>query len=478
MTISKRFIGRTRELSLLKQFTEKQSASLIVIRGRRRIGKSTLIKKFAEPYIFYQFEGLAPTRETTAQMQRNTFAQQLARQTGLPEVVADDWIKLFQLLWEKSKQERIVILFDEISWMGSKDPEFLSKIKMAWDNLFSQNPRLILIICGSASSWIEQNILSSTGFVGRISYTLTVEELHLNEIKEFWNNPNISAYEILKVLSIVGGVPKYLEEINPKLPAEDNIKHLCFTPGGFLVEEFNKIFSDLFLRNSDIYKKIVVCLADGMKTMTDIAAAIDFSKSGRLSEYLNELELSGFIHRDYFWSLKTLQQSSICMYRLKDNYLRFYLKYIVPNMSKIQKNDYAFKSLSALPNWNTILGLQFENLVLHNRKQIQGHLGLDSNEVLCDNPYIQRATTQHKGCQIDYMIQARFNTVYICEIKFSDSPIGTGVIDQIEEKINRLKTPKHMSFRPVLIHVNGVTKDLEHSQYFYKIIDFSKLLGV
>jgi hypothetical protein len=179
------------------------------------------------------------------------------------------------------------------------------------------------------------------------------------------------------------------------------------------VEEFNRIFSDLFLRNSDIYKKIVVCLADGMKTMTDIAAAIDFSKSGRLSEYLQELELSGFIHRDYFRSLKTLQQSSICMYRLKDNYLRFYLKYITPHMQKIQKDDYAFKSLSALPNWNIILGLQFENVVLHNRKQIQKFLGVDSNDVLCDNPYIQRVTKQHKGCQIDYLIQARFNTVYI-----------------------------------------------------------------
>lgn len=176
---------------------------------------------------------------------------------------------------------------------------------MAWDNFFSQNPNLILIICGSASSWIEQNILSSTGFVGRISHTLTVEELHLNEIKEFWNNPNISSFEILKVLSIVGGVPKYLEEINPKLTAEDNIKNLCFTPGGFLVDEFNRIFSDLFLRNSDIYKKIVECLADGMKTMTEISKAIDFSKSGRLSEYPTELELSGFIHRDYFWSIKT-----------------------------------------------------------------------------------------------------------------------------------------------------------------------------
>lgn len=314
--------------------------------------------------------------------------------------------------------------------------------------------------------------------MGRISHKLTVEELHVNEIKEFWNNPNLSAQEILKVLSIVGGVPKYLEEINPKLTAEDNIKNLCFTLGGFLVEEFNRIFSDLFLRNSEIYKKIVECLADGMKTMTEISKAIDFSKSGRLSEYLMELEHSGFIHRDYLWNLKTLEQSTIYMYRLKDNYLRFYLKYIAPNLPKIQKDDYAFKSLAVLPNWHTLLGLQFENLVLNNRKQIQAQLGLDLNDIICDNPYIQRATTQQKGCQIDYMIQARFNTLYICEVKFSDSPIGVSVIEQIQENINRLKTPKHMSFRPVLIHVNGITKDVEHSPYFFRVIDFSRLLEV
>ena len=472
----KKFIGRVEELNALKALLQKKTASLIIVRGRRRIGKSTLIKQFAKDYTFYKFEGLAPTKETTSQMQRDSFSRQLSLQTGFPEVFVDDWVKLFHLLWEKCKSGRIIILFDEISWMGSKDPEFLSKIKMVWDNLFSQNNKLMLIICGSASSWIEKNLLSSTGFVGRISHVFTINELELDVIKDFWDNKNISRYEIFKTISILGGVPKYLEEINPKLQAEENIKNLCFSPGGFLTEEFERIFSDLFLRESDTYRKIVEVISEGPKTMTEIAREINFSKSGRLSEYLHELEISGFVSKDYVWNFKTTGQNKICSYRIKDKYLRFYLKYIAPNIYRIKKGDYIFKSLSFLPNWNIILGLQFENLVIHNRRLIQEQLGLKPDEILCDNPYRQRNTASHKGCQIDYLIQTRFSTLYLCEIKFYDGPIGMSIIEQIEEKISRLATPKHMSFRPVLIHVNGVTKDLENSGYFFEIVDFTKML--
>ncbi len=472
----KRFFGRETELSFLKNLFDKPSSSLVVIRGRRRIGKSTMIKKFAEPYTFYHFEGLPPTLHTTAITQRHVFAQQLAVQTGLPEIFADDWMKLFQLLWEKAKEGRCVILFDEISWMGSKDPDFLGKIKMAWDNLFSQNPNLMLIICGSASSWIEKNILSSTGFVGRISHTLTVEELLLEDIKKFWNTENISPYEILKVASIVGGVPKYLEEINPKLTAEENIKNLCFSPGGFLVDEFNRIFSDLFLKDSEVYKKIVQFVATGPKTMTEIGQAIEFSKSGRLSEYLYELELSGFVSRDYSWNIKDQTETRVSSFRLKDNYLRFYLKYIEPNLGKIRRGDYEFKSLASLSQWPTILGLQFENLVVHNRKFLQKQLHLQPNDILFANPYSQRKGKNQEGCQIDYLIQEKFNTLYVCEIKFSLNPIGIDIIPEIQRKIKSLKVPKSISFRPVLIHIGYITNELEHHPYFSKLIDFSQFL--
>ncbi len=474
--MKKKFVGREKELKLLHDLMQKPNASFVVLRGRRRIGKSTLIKEFAKEYKFFAFEGLAPTNKTTSKDQLNEFARQLSNQTSLPEVFADDWSKLFQLLWEKSQDGKVVILFDEISWMGSKDTQFLSKIKMAWDNYFSQNLELMFIICGSASSWIEENILSSTGFVGRISYTLTLGELPLGSVNRFWDNENISKYEILKVLSVLGAIPKYLEEINPKLSAEENIKHLCFMPGGFLVDEFDHIFSDLFMHDTKIYRSIVEVLADGVRSMSEIAELCNFSRSGRLSKYLKELQLGGFISYDYTWNIKTVKETSIGLYRLSDNYLRFYMKYIAANINKIKKESYLFQSLYALPAWNSILGLQFENLVINNRNYIKSTLGLNHNDILCDNPYTQRKTASQEGCQIDYLIQDKFSSLYVCEVKFSDKPIGIDVISQIQSKIKLLKVPKHISFRPVLIHVNGITEELKYSSYFYKIIDFTEFI--
>ena len=184
--------------------------------------------------------------------------------------------------------------------------------------------------------WIEKNILSSTGFVGRISLNLTLRELPLSDCNQFWPK-NISAYEKFKLLSVTGGIPKYLEEINPKFGAEENIKKLCFTEGGFLVEEFDHIFSDIFLRDSEFYKKIIETLAYGPKEQGEIQQALNFHTLGRIPEYLWELELAGFISRDYTWNLKAGADSKLSQFRLKDNYLRFYLRYIEKNLQKIKR---------------------------------------------------------------------------------------------------------------------------------------------
>src|SRR3989338_7206382 len=182
-----KFIGREKELKLLKRLAQQRSASFLVVRGRRRIGKSRLIEEFSKPYKLFSFSGIAPTPQTTAQDQRDEFAMQLVNQ-GFPKIRMEDWNELFWLLADKSKKGRVVILFDEISWMGSEDPLFLGKLKNAWDLHFKKNPQLMLILCGSASSWIEKNILSNTGFLGRISFTLTLDELPLYDCQQFWGN--------------------------------------------------------------------------------------------------------------------------------------------------------------------------------------------------------------------------------------------------------------------------------------------------
>lgn len=474
-----RFVGREYELSELKRFLNKKSASMIVIRGRRRIGKSRLVEEFAKDHKFLSFAGLAPTKKTTKYSELDEFSRQFSRETGSPKIKFDDWGGAFTYLAKFANTGRIIVFLDEISWMGSKDPDFLGKLKNAWDKEFKKNDKLILILCGSASSWIEENILSSTGFVGRISYKLKLEELPLQDCINFWNklSMNVSAYEKLKILAITGGIPKYLEEIDPRLSAEDNIRNLCFINGALLVDEFKQIFNTLFLHNTEMYKRIVRLLANGTKENRKICAGLKIKQTGKLSKYLQELILAGFIRRDYSWDIKTgLDNEKLSKYRLSDNYLRFYLKYIEKNISKIERGIYKFKSLASLPEWQTILGLQFENLVLNNRHYLYQELNIKQEDIIVENPFFQRKTASQAGCQIDYMIQTKFNCLYICEIKFSKNEIDIDIIREVQKKIDKIKKPKSYSCRPVLIHVNGVSDDVLETDYFANIIDFGKFL--
>ena len=363
--------------------------------------------------------------------------------------------------------------------MSDKDPTFLGKIKNFWDTQLNKNNQLIFIVCSSASAWVEKNLLSSTGFVGRVSLTLTLEELPLPDCDKFWPK-NISAYEKFKVLAVTGGIPKYLEEVNTKECAEENIKQLCFTNGGFLAEEFNRIFSDIFLRESVFYKKIVSVLSSGSKEQSEIQREVcgirDNQHYGRIPEYLWELEEAGFIRRDHTWDISTGRDSKLSKYRLQDNYLRFYLKYIERNLPKIKRDAFVLKSLTSLPEWNSMLGFQFENLVLNNRKSIHKILGIKQEEIVSENPFFQRKTIRTPGCQIDYMIQTKFGSLYICEIKFSKREIDSSILNEMQTKISALKFPKGFSCRPVLIHVNGVSDDVVDSDYFAAIIDMGELL--
>ncbi len=476
------FIGRKKELALLDSLLEKASSSLVVVKGRRRIGKSRLIEEFGKTVpsgTTYVFSGTPPTDKTTLQSQLDEFGWQLGKALGQPAFKDDNWNDLFLRLAKSTRTGRVLILLDEISWMGSKDHTFLGKLKNAWDLEFKKNPKLILVLCGSVSTWIEKNILRSTGFLGRISLSLTIEELPIDDCAQFWlrQKKAVSAHEKFKVLTVTGGVPKYLEEIRPNQSAEANIRRLCFESSGLLFNEFDQIFSDLFSSRSKMYKEIVQCIADGSYEYEAIYKKLGVEKTGVISDYLEDLIKSGFVQRDYAWHLKTGKVSKLSTFRISDNYLRFYLKYIMPQQEKIRRGALDNVSLTLMPGWETLMGLQFENLVLNNRKKIHELLGIKPEEIVYDNPFFQHTTTRQAGCQIDYLIQTRFDTLYLCEIKFYRHPVTTQVIKDVEKKIERLECPRYFSHRPVLIHVNGVADEVLESQYFAHIIDFGQLLG-
>ncbi len=474
------FIGREPELQGLEEEFSANRASLVVLNGRRRIGKTSLIEEFSKPYTLYKFTGLAPFPGITGEDQRKEFVRKLQESFGLYGISSDDWATLFTLLAKQVEGQKVIILFDEISWMAIGDASFLSKLKTIWDDFFSKNDQLMLVLCGSVSSWIEKNILSNTGYLGRPSWIIRLEELPLNQCNEFWgeSKSHITAFEKLKMLAITGGVPRYLELIDPKLTAEQNIQRLCFNKNGPLYKEFKYIFSDIYGKKSDRYQGIVQCLADGAKTRKEISKVLGIDESGDLSDYLSDLVLGGFIQRDYTWSLKTGKASKLSQYRLKDNYTRFYLKYILPNAHNIEKDLFADTAVSSLRGWNSIIALQFESLICNNLELLLKRLRVAKHDVIFSNPYFQRKTARLNPLQIDYLIQVKQDTVYICEIKFNRNLIQKEVIEEMRRKANKLVLPKHISKRFVLIHVNGVSDELVDEQFFQYIIDFGELMGL
>lgn len=471
------FIGRKVELERLRALYKKKTPSLVVVKGRRRIGKSRLIIEFAKiahNQNFWSFAGLAPQDGVFAQAQRDHFARQLSLKLKVPPLTFQDWTDAFEHLSLHIKPGDL-ILFDEISWMGSKDPTFIPKLKAWWDK---QTIPMLLVFCGSVSTWIEENILKSTAFFGRVNLTLGLEPLSIPESAEFLRKlgMNLSYYEMYKLLGIMGGIPWYLEQLNPSLTADDNIKQLAFEKNGLLVTEFERIFHELFNGKGATYKKILDSLKDGARTLAQIRQSIEFAHSGTLSGMMEHLMVAGFVVKQSLWSFKTAKPLKQSLYRISDPYMRFYLKMIAPNLEAISRDEFREVPLSTMLGFDTHMGLQLEALLLQNHPLLLQKLGISPVDIVRSGPYRQAKTTTQRGCQIDYLIQTKTNGLFICEFKFKRREISSEIISEMQEKISRLKAPKGFARVPVLFHVSGVALSVATSSYFYRIVDIVDFL--
>lgn len=471
-----KFVGRKYELKQLKDLWKKRSSSLIVIKGRRRVGKSRLVAEFAQGKKFISMTGLVPEAGTTPQNQRDTFGNQLARYFNMPQLTFKDWSDAFQMLSYHLTNEPTIILFDEISWMGSLDPTFIGKLKIWWDLDISKRSNVILVFCGSVSTWIEENILKSTAFFGRISLTLELSPLSIQESGVFLQYIGFkgNAQEVYKILSVLGGIPWYLEQILPHYTADQNIQRLCFEKNGLLVGEFNNIFHDLFGQKGKVYREIMEALNIKMDTLEGIRQSIDYPRSGTLSSLMSHLMTAGFVSCHPQWSLKTGKMKRQSLYRICDPFIRFYLKVMVQQLDKIQKGHKI--DVAHVPGYSSLMGFQVEALLLQNRHDILKAIDLNPLDIVNDNPYVQKASTREKGCQIDYLIQTRLHTLYVCEFKFRVKELKKDILEDVEEKIKRISRPSGFAVVPVLFHIGGVSEAVEDTNFFYRIIDISVFL--
>jgi AAA+ ATPase superfamily predicted ATPase len=469
------FVGRDREMQLLREFQQRRTAGMVVCRGRRRIGKSTLIEEFGKGQRFFEFCGLAPREGIGNEHQLKHFGEQMGTAFGLPALRFENWHEAISTLAGLTAEGSAVVLLDEISWLASRDKDFAGKLKSVWDTKFKKNDRLILILCGSVTSWIDDNILNDKGFMGRVSLTITLDELPLCHANQFWSGAGqVSAAEKLRMLCVTGGVPRYLEELRPDQTAEQNIKRLCFSPEGLLFTEFDLIFRDVFASRSAAFKRIVEALSGPPLEPTDLCRALGVKPTGSLSEALSILVASGMVARDFAWDTSG-RKTALSKYRIRDNYLRFYLRYIDRQKEKIERGLFRAAHLENLANWDAVMGYQFENLILNHLDAVIRRLDIPPESILSAAPYFQRKTRRHDACQVDLLIQTR-NTLYVCEIKFRNR-INAGVMAEVQQKIEKLPGRRKYSVRPVLIHEGELAPAVRRSDFFCRSISAAELLA-
>lgn len=474
------FFGRNKELESLMGLWDKAVASLVTCRGRRRIGKSTLIEEFARrsKAHFMKLEGRAPGKGVSSVTQLDAFAADLSSITGKNTGPFTSWSSAFAALDASiSAKGRTVILLDEISWMSAGDNSFPGELKVAWDNRFKRHEKLILVLCGSVSTWITDNILNNTGFLGRASLNLSPGELSLSEACGFWGEQRrtFASGDILDVLSVTGCVPKYLEEVNPGISAQENIRRICFLPDSPLLNDFTQIFSDVFGENALTKRQILQTLSNGPRSAVELAAALKIPRNGHLTRHLNELELSGFISANHGVSPRTGKALRKMQYRLRDNYTRFFMHFMEPRMEMIRMGAFETHSLEELPGWETIMGLQFESLVLNNVQLLLPKLGLARTLIYSAAPFRSTSSEISKGVQIDLLIQTR-NSCWIVEIK-RQREIGEEIETQVREKVKRLHAPKSMSVRTALVYLGHLSPVVQAGGFFDAIVPAGELLA-
>ena len=350
--------------------------------------------------------------------------------------------------------------------------------KIAWDNLFKKHDRLVVFLCGSVSTWISENILNSTGFVGRASANMVVGELPLDVCVNFWGRraSRTSIRDFADLLSVTGCVPRYLEEIDPSLSADENIRRMCFAPDAMLRDDFPKIFNAVFGGEAVTKRRILETLAESPATLSDICRALGVESGGSMSSHLDDLAVAGFVSKDPGIVPATGADSKQTLYRLRDNYTRFYLKYIRPNARTIDGGSFRFTCLSALKGWDSMMGLPFENLVLANLPALLPLLGMERTLLKSAAPFRQTATKRHRGCQIDLLLQAD-RKVCIVEIKRRNE-IGREVEDEVAAKVKALALPRDASVRTALVYEGRLAPGVEADGYFDAIVPFSRLLGL
>lgn len=442
--MTKKLVGRKQEREILEAIKTSGSAELVALYGRRRIGKTFLVRSvFAEETNYLEVTGKKGGNQT---VQLSSFAQAYSeRFLDSANIELSSWGAAFDLIYKKAKSVStpFVLFLDELPWLAAKRSNLLAELDHIWNTKLSLLNNIKIILCGSAASWILKRIVHAKGSLhNRLSQIISLEPFCLSEVEHFLSSRNItlSRDQIISVYFATGGVPFYLEGIRPGKSSAQIVQDLCFSKNGILFKEFESLFSSLFDEDRG-HEKIARVLARhryGLRR-SDLAEKSGFSEGGSLSRVLTELSASGFIRR----YVPFAGSKNNAFYRLVDEYALFYCTWIqnAKEQELDTSNDYWLR-LASTPKFATWSGYAFELLCFKHVSAIKRALGISGIHV---NSSVWRYVGDENtpGAQIDLILDRADRYVNLCEIKYN-----TGGL-QIDGKLRNQLLRRQAIFKEV-----------------------------
>ncbi len=457
-----KLIGRESERRELTHTLESGRPELIAVYGRRRVGKTYLIRNFFAKHICFELTG---ERDATRERQLAAFSTALVARTGYQHQTPRDWHEAFRelirYLEEPSRtDDRKVVFFDELPWLAGRRSGFLSAFEQFWNTWASKQTSLIVVICGSAASWMIAKVLHQKGGLhNRVTRSMPLQAFKLHDTEAFLRSRGIQLdrKQLLELFMAVGGIPYYLDYVRKGRSAAQNIDALFFAPNAPLRDEFDKLFAALF-ENHERHLKVIRALAKQQSGLQrqELIAVKDLPSGGNLTTILDELEASGFVCRTVPFG----RTSRDTHYRLTDELTLFHLRWLD---GKRQRDSGAgqWTRFRATPAWRAWSGYAFENICLKHVAQIRAALGIAGVETEVSSWRYRPSSAEESGAQIDLLIDRRDGVINLCEMKFSD---GEFTIDKkyAQELKNKLEvfgrvTATRKSLFLTLVTTYGVT---------------------
>ncbi len=428
-------IGRDVEKNILSTLLKSGEPELLAVYGRRRVGKTFLIRNFFENQLAFEISGI---HHASIHQQLENFSTALSKKTGFGLAKPRGWMEAFGMLIQHLtplvKRKRKVIFFDEFPWLSSPRSGFMQAFENFWNTWASVQKNLVVVICGSAASWMIEKVVNNRGGLhNRVTRKIRLLPFTIGEMELFLKarKINLDRYQLLQLYMGMGGIPQYLKAIEKGESAVQAIDKICFSKDGLLQKEFKELFYSLF-DDANYHLAIIRALSKKGKGLSrnEIIEVCKLSSGGGITQLLEELIESGFITAYIPFG----KNAKDIIYKLTDEYCLFYLKFIENCRST---GPGTWIKLSTGNSWKSWSGLAFENIGIKHILQIKKTLGIEG--VYTETSIWQTKTLgEERGAQIDLVIDRQDQCIHICELKFSIHPfeITKKYADELREKLS------------------------------------------